>query len=215
MKKLSLLVITSLLLSVAYAQAPDTEAAAAAEALPAFPLVRVQTSAGSFLVELDSNRAPLTVLNFLEYVDSGFYSDTVFHRVVGGFVIQGGGYDTEYRLKPTRKNIPNESGNGLSNRRGTLAMARTGDPHSADSQFYINLADNVGLDPMPTRWGYTVFGRVTEGMEVIDDIGYRATGAGPIPELTRDVPREPIVITGMERLEPQAEDATNASPAQE
>src|SRR5690606_21177518 len=101
-------------------------------------------------------RAPITVTNFLEYVGSGFYAGTIFHRVVDGFVVQGGGYTGELELKPVRQTIPNESGNGLSNRRGTVAMARTADAHSADAQFYINLADNVGLDPKPTRWGYAV-----------------------------------------------------------
>jgi len=157
--------------------------------------VAIETSAGNMVIELFDSRSPLTVNNFLQYVNSGFYSGTVFHRIVEGFVIQGGGYDTSYALKATRPDIPNESGNGLNNRRGYVAMARSGEPHSANSQFYINLADNLALDPRPTRWGYTVFGRVIEGMEVVDEIGYRATGAGPVPELSQDVPKEAIVIT--------------------
>ena len=167
----------------------------AAAPLPDYPQISVETSAGNFVIELFTNRAPLTVANFLQYVDSGFYEGTVFHRIVGGFVAQAGGYDSDYKLKETGPTVPNESGNGLSNRRGFVAMARTGDPHSADSQFYINLADNLALDPRPTRWGYTVFGRVTEGLQVMDEIGYVATGPGPVPSLTKDVPQEPIIIT--------------------
>jgi cyclophilin family peptidyl-prolyl cis-trans isomerase len=171
---------------------------------PTYPQVEIETSAGSFVIELFTTRAPLTVNNFLQYVNSGFYNGTVFHRIVGGFVVQGGGYDTDYQLKTTRPDIPNESGNGLNNRRGFVAMARSGEPHSANSQFYINLADNLPLDPRPTRWGYAVFGKVIAGMEVVDEIGYRATGAGPTPELGKDVPKEPILITKVSVL-PAAE----------
>ena len=157
-----------------------------------YPQVRIETSAGAFVVQLDDERAPLTVANFLEYVDSGFYTGTIFHRVVNGFVIQGGGYTAKLEQKETRETIPNESGNGLSNRRLTIAMARTNEPHSADSQFYINLADNTPLDPKPTRWGYTVFGKVISGEDVVDDIGYRATSPGG-PGF-QNLPNEPIVI---------------------
>ncbi len=157
-----------------------------------YPRVLIETTAGSMTVELNPTRAPLSVKNFLEYVDSGFYEGTIFHRVVAGFVIQGGGYTTDLKLKPTRPNISNESGNGLSNLRGTVAMARTGEPHSADSQFFVNLVNNDRLDPMPTRWGYAVFGEIVEGMDVVDDIGYRATGpAGPF---SKDVPAAPVII---------------------
>lgn len=155
------------------------------------PRVRVETSAGAFVVELDAERAPITVKNFLQYVGDGFYENTIFHRVVNGFVIQGGGFTSEMAEKPTRPSIPNESGNGLSNHRGTIAMARTGDPHSADAQFYINLADNVTLDPKPTRWGYAVFGRVVEGLNVVDDIGHRATA---VRNQMQDVPVEAVLI---------------------
>lgn len=153
--------------------------------------VKVETSAGEFVVQLDAARAPLTVANFLQYVKEGFYDGTVFHRVVNGFVIQGGGYTPEMTLKPTRPGVVNESGNGLTNRRGSLAMARTGEPHSGDSQFYINLADNLALDPKPTRWGYAVFGEVIQGLDVVDEIGHRATGnmSG-----MQDVPLEPVII---------------------
>jgi peptidyl-prolyl cis-trans isomerase A (cyclophilin A) len=180
--------------------------------LPDYPRFVVETNLGTFTIELYTSRAPLTVTNFVSNAVNGFYEGTVFHRVMGGFVVQAGGYDANYQLKETTKMVPNESGNGLSNRRGSLAMARTADPHSANSQFYINLADNLPLDPRPSRWGYTVFGRVTEGMEVIDEIGYVATGPGPVPELTKDVPKEPINITRVTLLE---EAPTNEQPAAE
>lgn len=161
-------------------------------------LVRVYTSAGSFLIELDTARAPLTVANFLEYVRAGHYNGTVFHRVIANFVAQGGGYDEKYVEKPTRPGIPNESGNGLSNRRGSVGIARTSDPHSANAQFYLNLSDNPMLDPQSSRWGYAVFGKVIEGMSVVDEIGAVATGAaGPFD---KDVPLKPVIIEKIEEL---------------
>lgn len=145
--------------------------------------VRVETSAGSFVVQLDAERAPISVENFLRYARDDFYAGTIFHRVVNGFIIQGGGFAPDMTPKTPRASIPNESGNGLANLRGTIAMARQAQPHTADAQFYINLADNIDLDPKPTRWGYAVFGRVVEGMDVIDDIGHRATsGADGLPD---------------------------------
>ena len=153
--------------------------------------LRIETSAGNFVVQLEPERAPLTVANFLRYAREGYYEGTIFHRVVNGFVIQGGGYTADLAPKPAQAGVPNESGNGLNNHRGTIAMARTGDPHSADSQFYINLADNVALDPKPTRWGYAVFGTVVEGMEVVDDIGHRATTTR---NGMQDVPIEAVTI---------------------
>jgi cyclophilin family peptidyl-prolyl cis-trans isomerase len=153
--------------------------------------VKIETSVGDFVLQLDESRAPLTVANFLQYVTDGFYAGTIFHRVVNGFVIQGGGYTPDLTQKPPRPPVVNESGNGLSNRRGSVAMARTGEPHSADSQFYINLADNLALDSKPTRWGYAVFGEVVQGLDVVDEIGHRATGSkGGM----QDVPAEPVVI---------------------
>lgn len=170
--------------------------ASLASAQQSAPRVRVNTTLGSFVIELDTQRAPLTVASFLEYVKAGHYTDTVFHRVIGNFVVQGGGYDTKYVEKPTRAGTPNESGNGLSNRRGTVGLARTGEPHSGTAQFYVNLADNAALDPQPSRWGYTVFGRVVEGMNVVDDIGAVATGnVGPFD---RDAPMQPILIKRVE-----------------
>ena len=146
--------------------------------LPTTTRVRVATSEGAIVIELDRVRAPLTVESFLDYVVEGHYAGTVFHRVVAGFVAQGGGYTPDRVEKPTERTVVNESGNGLSNMRGTVGLARTGEPHSGTSQFYINLADNLDLNPRPTRWGYTVFGKVVEGMEIVDEIGHRPTGAG-------------------------------------
>lgn len=164
-------------------------------------LVQFETSAGAFIVQLDPERAPLSVENFLKYVDEDFYAGTIFHRVVSGFVIQGGGFTSDLKIKEPHPGVPNESGNGLSNRRGTIAMARTNAPHSGDSQFYINLADNVSLDPKPTRWGYAVFGEVIQGMEVIDDIGHRLTG---VKGGMSDVPVEAVIIQKASFLKPPA-----------
>ena len=155
--------------------------------------VRFETTLGAFTVEVDPVRAPLTAASFLQYVNAQHYDGTIFHRVIGNFVIQGGGYLPDGAEKAVRGGVPNESGNGLSNRRGTVALARTGDPHSGTSQFYVNVADNIALDPSPARWGYAVFGRVIEGMDVIDRIASVATGSsGPFPE---DAPLQPVVIS--------------------
>lgn len=162
------------------------------------PRVRVQTSMGSFVMELNPDRAPITVANFLQYVRAGYYPGTIFHRVIANFVAQGAGYDEKFVLKPTRSDIPNESGNGLSNRRGTVGLARTGEPHTGNTQFYINLADNPALDPQASRWGYAVFGHVVEGMDVVDSMGSVATGPGGAFEA--DVPIKPIVIEKIEEL---------------
>jgi peptidyl-prolyl cis-trans isomerase A (cyclophilin A) len=162
------------------------------------PRVRVETNMGKFVIELDSERAPLTVANFLEYVRSGFYSGTIFHRVINNFIAQTGGFDEKSVEKTARASIPNESGNGLSNRRGTVGLARTAEPHSGNAQFFVNLADNAGLDPQPSRWGYTVFGRVVEGMSVVDDIGAVATGeVGPFE---RDAPLKPVIVIRVEEV---------------
>lgn len=161
-------------------------------AVAAEPLVRIETTAGNMTIRLEPERAPLSVQNFLRYVEEGFYEGTIFHRVVTGFIIQGGGFNEALEpRRPAHPPIANESGNGLSNHRGTIAMARTSEPHSADAQFYINLADNLTLDPKPTRWGYAVFGEVIEGMEVVDEIGHRATVAR---NDLADVPVQPVVI---------------------
>ena len=160
--------------------------------------VRFETTLGNFVIQPDTERAPLTSERFLENVRDGYYAGTVFHRVVNNFVAQAGGYTSDYLPLPERATVANESGNGLSNRRGTVGLARTGEPHSGNAQFYVNLVDNPALDPQPSRWGYAVFGRIVEGMDVIDRIGHVATGAAG--ELTQDAPLEPIVIKKTEIL---------------
>jgi len=146
------------------------------------------------VVELDPVKAPLSTANFLKYVAAGHYDGTIFHRVIADFVVQGGGFTPDMKQKPTAPPIVNEADNGLSNRRGTVAMARTPDPHSASSQFFINLADNDFLDhtaKTPRGWGYAVFGRVIEGMDVVDAIAQVETSShGP----HRDVPVKPVVL---------------------
>ncbi len=173
------------------------KAAAAAKSAPT-TLVEVFTSMGNFTLELNAERAPLTVAHFLKYVDQGHYTGTIFHRVVANFVIQGGGFDSNNKVVPAPTKVVNESGNGLTNERGTVGMARTQDPHGSDAQFYVNLYDNEALDPNKTRWGYAVFGKVTQGMDVVDRIGNVATGArGPFKE---DSPLKPVVIEKIERV---------------
>jgi cyclophilin family peptidyl-prolyl cis-trans isomerase len=161
-------------------------AAAAQPASSLAPRVRVETTQGDFVMELDAVRAPLTTENFLRYVRDGAYDGTVFHRVIPNFVVQGGGFDEWLAPRAARAAIPNESGNGLSNRRGTVGLAREDSPHSGSSQFYFNLVDNLGLDPLPSRWGYTVFGRVVEGMDVIDRIAHLPTET--VASFATDVP---------------------------
>ncbi|OUU79886.1 MAG: hypothetical protein CBC38_03360 [Gammaproteobacteria bacterium TMED78] len=162
------------------------------------PRVEVSTNVGSFILELDKGRAPLTVENFLKYVNEDFYSGTIFHRVVQGFIAQAGGYDENLDAKEVEVNIINESGNGLSNLRGTVGLARLNSPHSGNTQFYINLSDNLDLNPRPTRWGYTVFGNVVNGMEIIDEIGHVSTSAKGSFE--RNVPVDSIIIESIELL---------------
>ena len=156
------------------------------------PQVLLKTTDGDIKVELYPEQAPKTVANFLDYVKSGQYSGTIFHRVIKGFMIQGGGYTTSFAEKPTRAPIPLESRNGLKNMAGTIAMARTGDPNSATDQFFINTVDNAGLDyPNPDGNGYAVFGKVVSGMDVVKKIeATPTTTRGPMS----DVPQQPIVI---------------------
>jgi peptidyl-prolyl cis-trans isomerase B (cyclophilin B) len=153
------------------------------------PRVTLDTTKGKIVIELSPDKAPKTVDNFLKYVKAGHYDGTVFHRVIAGFMIQGGGYEAGGTERPTRPPIENESNNGLQNSRGTIAMARTSDPHSATSQFYISVVDNRSLDysSAPQRWGYAVFGKVVEGMDVVDAIAAVKTAPG-------DKPIEPVVI---------------------
>src|SRR6202047_1936166 len=172
------------------------------------PRVKVTTNVGEFVIEVRQDRAPLTAANFLRYVREGFYSGTVIHRVVANFVIQGGGHDaTSYALKAPHENLFNESGNGLQNKRGAVGLARGDAPHSGNAQFYVNLVDNPDLDPVPTRWGYTVFGRIVQGMDVIDHIGETPTGAvGPFKS---DAPLKPVMI---EKREIVAAGAPSSAP---
>jgi len=158
------------------------------------PRVALETSVGRIVLQLAPDRAPATVANFLQYTQDGFYDGTVFHRVIDGFMIQGGGFGEDMQKKPTRAPVMNEADKGLRNEPGTIAMARTGDPHSATAQFFINVADNAFLDHKSKDargWGYTAFGRVVEGMDVVNRIKAVPTGnQGPF----QDVPRAPIVI---------------------
>ncbi|MGE5469448.1 MAG: peptidylprolyl isomerase [Bacteroidota bacterium] len=158
----------------------------------ATPTVELNTTLGKITVELASDKAPKSVANFLRYAKNGFYNGTVFHRVIPGFMIQGGGFDAKMNQKDTEAPIENEGKNGLKNLRGTLAMARKPDPHSATAQFFINHANNDGLDyPSPDGWGYAVFGKVTQGMDVVDRIAQVQTASyGP----HQNVPTTPVVI---------------------
>lgn len=155
------------------------------------PRVTLDTSKGKIVVELFPDKAPLTVANFLQYVKSGFYDGVIFHRVIPDFMVQTGGFTPDMKQKPTKGQIQNESNNGVRNERGTLAMARLSEPHTASSQFFINLKDNRSLDHSPRGWGYTVFGRVVEGMDVVDAVAtVRTTTKGP----HGNVPVEPVII---------------------
>ncbi len=164
--------------------------------------VAIETSEGTFTIELDADKAPKTVENFLAYVDAGHYEGTLFHRVIDGFMVQGGGYDADFNKKPTRAPIENEADNGLKNKTGTVAMARTSDPHSATAQFFVNVADNAFLDHTAKSergWGYAVFGKVVDGMDVVDKMKSVDTGAkGPFQ---KDAPQQDIVITSAKRVD--------------
>jgi peptidyl-prolyl cis-trans isomerase A (cyclophilin A) len=160
-------------------------------------MIRFETSHGPFTVELFPKEAPVTVENFLRYVDDGFFDGTIFHRIVPGFVIQGGGLTADFSNKKTRAAISNEAMNGLKNTRGSLSMARTSDVNSATSQFFVNLADNAFLDNSARDYGYAVFGRVTDGMEVIDKIARVGTGRR---NGYTDAPLEDVIITSARRL---------------
>ena len=178
-------------------------------AFAAGPQVEVKTNLGSILLELSPDKAPKSVENFLQYVKEGHYKSTIFHRVIPGFMIQGGGFDQSYRQKPTRGPIQIESSNGLKNHIGTVAMARTSDPNSATAQFFINVSDNAFLNytaPNDRGYGYTVFGKVIDGWDVINKIAATPTGAGgPFPG---DVPKTPIIIEDVRLLL-----ATDPAPA--
>ena len=199
--KIALLLCLPALLGVTGAAAqtkaatPQKPATAPAPAAPAHPRVALETSKGNIVVELYQDKAPKTVKNFLDYVKAGFFNGTIFHRVIPNFMVQGGGFTPDMTEKPTRPPIQNEADNGLANQRGTLAMARTPDPHSAGAQFFINLKDNTFLNHTAKTsqgWGYAVFGRVVEGMEVVDAIAQVPTATKGMYE---NVPAQPVVIT--------------------
>jgi peptidyl-prolyl cis-trans isomerase B (cyclophilin B) len=163
-------------------------------------MVILHTSQGDITLELDATNAPATVANFLQYVRDGHYDNTIFHRVIDNFMIQGGGMEPGMKEKRTRAPVANEAGNGLKNKRYTVAMARTSDPHSATAQFFINVADNDFLDykgPSPQGWGYCVFGKVTGGQDIVDRIKGVATGTSGFHQ---DVPREDVVIRKAEEV---------------
>ena len=164
------------------------------------PIVDVVTNLGPFTIQLDPAKAPKSVANFLAYVDANHYAGTVFHRVISTFMVQGGGYDAQYERKPTQPPVDNEADNGLKNTRGTVAMARTPDPHSGTAQFFVNVTDNVFLDHTgkdPQGWGYAVFGKVIEGMDTVDKIKALKTGAvGPF---AKDAPITPVLIESVRR----------------
>ena len=156
--------------------------------------VQFKTNHGDFIIELNEELAPISSANFLEYVNSGHYNGTIFHRVISNFMVQGGGMEVGMKQKETRANIENEAANGLKNVRGSVAMARTSDPHSASSQFFINVVDNDFLNhssPTPQGWGYAVFGMVTEGMDIVDTIRKVTTGNAGFHQ---DVPKEDVIV---------------------
>jgi cyclophilin family peptidyl-prolyl cis-trans isomerase len=166
---------------------------AAATAFAADPQVEIKTNMGTITLELYPDKAPKTVENFLQYVRDDHYRGTIFHRVIPGFMIQGGGFNVDFVQKPMRAPVQNEAKNGLKNDAGTIAMARTSDPHSATAQFFINLKNNDALNyPGQDGWGYAVFGKVVKGMDVVNKIAAVETGPGMPPH--RDVPRKPVVI---------------------
>lgn len=167
-----------------------------------FPRVKLVTSHGDIIVELNRHRAPLTVKNFLKYVDIGSYNGTIFHRIVPGFVVQGGGYDEELVAKKTGSPIANESGNGLKNKYATIAMARENDPHTATRQFFFNVADNPSLDP-EDGWGYAVFGTIAEGYDVLDKLAEVESQPFHAETGWRDFPEEPPMLIRAEVLPQQ------------
>ena len=172
------------------------------------PQVEMKTSLGTIVLELYPDQAPLTVENFLQYVKDGHYNGTLFHRVIPGFMIQGGGFGPDFKQKATRGPVKNEAANGLKNATGTISMARTSDPHSATAQFFINVADNAPLDfrfPTQEGYGYTVFGKVVKGMDVVSRIVQVPTGPGPAGHA--NVPVKPIIIESARVIETAAKPA--------
>lgn len=215
-KSLRLFAAGLLTLGMVAAHAETSPAPQTSAGLPAktdlAPQVVFQTTLGDLRIALAPEKAPVTVENFLHYVDSGFYNGVIFHRVVPGFVVQGGGFDQEYQKKTTQAPIANESNNGLQNLRGTLSMARTGDPNSATAQFFINLRDNAQLDGRPSQPGYAVFGKLVEGLEVIDAMAEQPQGNHT--GVFMNAPNTPIVIERAYRYHPEVQQkGTDKKPA--
>lgn len=197
----SLTALLALVLLAACAQAPMQSAnPPPAPPLPAHPLVKIETSLGDMVVQLDSARAPLTVAEFLRHAQAHQYDNTSFYRIVPGFVIQAGDYSADYKALPEGSTVPNESGNGLSNIRGTIGLARDAEPHSGSYVFYINLGDNRRLDPRPDRWGYAVFGQVVTGLDVMDKIAAVPTHDLPKTQDHDDFPDAPVTPVTIEHV---------------
>ncbi|KHF24644.1 peptidyl-prolyl cis-trans isomerase [Solemya velum gill symbiont] len=183
----------------ACSQATDQPQGQAQDQAPANPVtVILETSSGNITLELNQDKAPLTVMNFLEYVDAGFYNGTIFHRVIKDFMIQGGGFNNKYQKKKTNEPVVNEASNGLLNKRGTVSMARTNDPDSATAQFFINHRDNDFLNKSSRSAGYAVFGKVTDGLHVVDQIAMSKTGKGG--PFSSDAPIEQVEIITIKRI---------------
>lgn len=201
MRIAALVTVSSLVLSAgAVSRAADETNNPAPETMKTPPrtLVLLHTSRGDIKAEIFTEQAPVSAANFLQYVDDKFYDGTIFHRVIDGFMIQGGGFTKDLQQKPTRGPIKNEAGNGLKNDRGTLAMARRGDPDSATSQFFINVVNNDSLNcPRPDGYGYAVFGKVVEGMDIVDQIKAVPTG---VRNGMGDVPVEPVEVIEIRRI---------------
>ena len=165
----------------------------AENAIPDYPKIILETTEGIITLELDPRRAPITVKNFIELINMKFYDCTIFHRVIPDFMIQGGGFNRDLEKKESNKTIPNESGNGIPNLRGTISMARLPQPHTAGSQFFINVVDNRALNPGSSNWGYAVFGYVIDGMNIVDKISKMPTGSSG--QFKSDVPIVPVIVT--------------------
>ncbi|MDO7085865.1 peptidylprolyl isomerase [Pseudocolwellia sp. AS88] len=187
-KKILIFLMSLIILCSNASQAKETEI----DPYNIFPKVKLETSMGNIIVELDRTKAPITVNNFLTYVVNGEYDNTIFHRVLADFIVQGGGYDPNFTIKKVNNNIINESGNGLKNEMGTIAMAKESKPHTANRQFFFNVKDNTNLDP-GRRWGYAVFGNITEGLEVIESMAKVETDFNAEMSWS-DVPVKPIIL---------------------
>ncbi len=187
-KKILIFLMSLIILCSNASQAEETEI----DPYNIFPKVKLETSMGNIIVELDRTKAPITVNNFLTYVVNGEYDNTIFHRVLADFIVQGGGYDPNFTIKKVNKNIINESGNGLKNEMGTIAMAKESKPHTANRQFFFNVKDNTNLDP-GRRWGYAVFGNITEGLEVLESMAKVETDFNAEMSWS-DVPVKPIIL---------------------